>query len=141
MVKKFKKPVEDDFGVDLEAIMDIQIGDIELPNISDDIEDVEDDSPTQPIAEQLEEETRSLNSIIKKIKESDNQHDPEFFFCVYFKTQEQKMQFLKETGIIKFGENHIDGRLLSKLFDVSLADTKLVTPVHKTDKKLSEFLT
>lgn len=142
MVKKFKKPSEDDVFIgtlDVEVNTDIDI-DIDVDIDGADDSDSDSTTPREHISKQLGDETKSLNNVLKKIKEDDDQHSPEFFICLYFKTQKQKEQFLNDTGLGRFGDKYLDGNLIASFFGVSLADTKLVTPVHKVDKKLSEFL-
>lgn len=136
MVKKFNKPLEDDIFIDA---LDIDV------NINVDVDvDIDTDggeeAPPEKISKQLGDETKSLNNVLKKIKEGDDQHSSEFWICLYFKTQAQKAQFLKDSGLERFGDKYLDGNLIASLFGVSLASTKLNTPVHKVDKKLSEFL-
>jgi len=63
--------------------------------------------------------------------------DTNFWCCLVFQSEEQKLSFLASAGITELGERYIDGRLLAKKFGVPIPEQTVKFQGEKEDAAMT----
>jgi len=95
-----------------------------------------------------EEATQVISDTLKAFKERakneqkrfEKATDSEYWFCVCFQTREEKESFLKNSGLIEYGDKYLDGRDVGEILKVPFERDLSGFPKQVIDKKLAGFV-
>ena len=78
--------------------------------------------PEKPLDEQCQEEVGALEAdfrkrLTKEKKRKERTTETEFWFCVYFRTREEKLAFLKKYGLDKLNDKYLPGREVDRIIN------------------------
>jgi len=124
--------------------LDFEIGDFGDINMGIDFGDDSEGTP-KPKKEEAEKVISvTLQSFKDRAKAEQKRFekatDSEFWFCVCFQSREEKESFLKNSGLIDFGDKYLDGWDVAKTMGIAIEKDSSGYPKSNVDRKLSEFV-
>lgn len=139
-----KKAIEDEIDLDLgdDDLSFDDFGSIEIEDepINLDLDgDNTDPDDDLPVLEYVNKKVEKIAKVLSITQKRFAQENSEFWVCVYFKSSDQKKQFLNDTNIIKLGDRYVSGEKLAKHLGKMAKEEGAMLLPKSADKRFSEL--